>query len=152
MGSFTLTDVGKFPAGTSISVYKAEQGKSGQGPSGSAETSGTMGDSSVTFENLENNREYVAYALVGSEHRYQAFKSDSDDPVVFSDRGRIQSLEERLEQVDDGRAWHTGNGTVEQALADLDTDLTTPETSQLFVSRRVDDDGGAGVDYKWGVF
>lgn len=93
MGYFTLTAIDRFPTSTSITVYRAEQAKLGQAPSGSSTTSGTMGASSVTFTGLDAHREYVAYAVVNGQHRYSTFKAQPEGEVVFSDRGRIDTLE-----------------------------------------------------------
>lgn len=123
MGWFTLTDLARFPIGTSVSVYKAEQAKQGQAPSGSSSTSGTMAAGGVTFTGLEDNREYVAYAVVSAQHRYSGFKSQPDEARGNSDRGRIEALEAR---VHDEVAWAHDDrwaGGVDTAASDNATAL-----------------------------
>src|SRR5690349_9268746 len=97
MASFTLTDVGRFPSGTSVGVYLAEARKDGQAPAGSVVTSGTMGASSVTFSGLADYREYVAYALVGGAHRYSGFRAQPDDERQYGVQGRLDALESGLD-------------------------------------------------------
>src|ERR1044072_5020069 len=93
MGAFRLTDVSRFPTGTLISVYEAGQARLGTTPSGSATATGAMGSTSVTFVGLDETQDYVAYALVGGEHHYSRIQARPDWEVVFSDRGRLDTLE-----------------------------------------------------------
>lgn len=93
MAAFTLTDVARFPTGTTVTIYRAEQAKIGQAPSGSSITTGTMSSTGVQFTGLEQEGEYVAYAIVNGQHRYQRVQAEPDYERVFSDRGRIDALE-----------------------------------------------------------
>lgn len=74
MASITLSGIAdRFPDGTSVSVYRAEAAKDGQGPAGSVVTSASVAGSRVAFSGLADSTRYVAYALVGGEHRYIRF-------------------------------------------------------------------------------
>jgi hypothetical protein len=74
VADFTLTNVDRYPPGTSVDAYRAEgSGVPEGGPVGTAEDTQTMGVSSLTFTDLESGVRYFAYALVGGQHRYTGF-------------------------------------------------------------------------------
>ncbi len=70
---FTLTAAQRYPAGTTVSVYPRLQRAANGPPSGAAVTSAVATATSVTFTVLTGGVKYVAYALVGGEHRYVEF-------------------------------------------------------------------------------
>lgn len=91
MAVATITQVDRFPTGTTVSLYRAEDAKLGQAPSGSAVTSGTMGSQSVTFTELDDNKDFVAYALVGGQHLYTRVQTRSAPSGSDSPTSRLQS-------------------------------------------------------------
>lgn len=81
--NFTLSASSNLPPGATVKVFARSLFPSvplvPQGaPPGSGEVfSGTMGASSLTATGLSADTNYVAYAQVGSDHRYTQFRSGS---------------------------------------------------------------------------
>ncbi len=80
MVSFNLTS-GRFPEGTVVEVYPGVGVMRSGPPSGALVDTATMtndptrGYARATFQSLEPDTLYFAYALVGSEHRYVQFST-----------------------------------------------------------------------------
>lgn len=72
---FLLTATAEFPPGTSVGAHPPETRRAGAGPASSAVASATAVAGGVPFTGLEADTAYVAYALVGGEHRYVAFRT-----------------------------------------------------------------------------
>lgn len=67
----------RFPEGTSVAVYAANNKRDGAAPAGSSVTSGSISGGAVTFTGLQSDTPYVAYASVSGEHRYVGFRTSN---------------------------------------------------------------------------
>lgn len=66
----------RFPQGTSVSVYPFGARQLDRSPAAQPVKTATVGaDQKVTFTALPDDTHFVAYAKVGSEHRYVEFRS-----------------------------------------------------------------------------
>jgi hypothetical protein len=131
-----------FPVGTSVGAYLSRYRRDGSPPSGSATDTATVASSgALTFDDLADDTTYVAYALVGSSHKYKAFQttrprttgeeivgptSDGDAPVWSdTDSAWVATPVVKKGQVlyvEDYRATNvTDVATVQAALNALDT-------------------------------
>lgn len=64
----------RYPVGTSVQAHLSTHRIDGNAPSGSPAATVTVAvDSTVTFDGLAEDTLYVAYALVGGQHRYLSF-------------------------------------------------------------------------------
>jgi hypothetical protein len=80
LANFTLTKPELFPDGTEVAAYPAkEQSLNGNGPVGTATSSGTIASGSVTFTDLTVEEPYFAYGLVGSEWRRVGFTPEANE-------------------------------------------------------------------------
>lgn len=78
MASFTIASCAdQFPVGTSVGAYLAKYRRDGSSPSGSAADTATVAAAgTLTFTDLVDDEQYVAYASVGGSHRYRNFGTD----------------------------------------------------------------------------
>lgn len=75
IASYTIKGGTTFAEGVSVSAYPAVQiGPEGGPPSGTATSTATVTNGSLTFTGLADNTEYVAYAA--SPNRYRRFRTD----------------------------------------------------------------------------
>lgn len=83
MATFTLTNIDRFPEGTSVAAYPLSNWPNGivdQGaaPVGSATDTQTMTSGTLTFTGLTTNTNYVAYAAPGGNKHYVYFTPGQD--------------------------------------------------------------------------
>jgi hypothetical protein len=65
-----------FPVDTTVGAYLARYRRDGAAPSGSATTTAVVAASgALAFGGLADDTDYVAYALVGSAHKYKSFQT-----------------------------------------------------------------------------
>ena len=113
--SFTI-QVAPWPVGQSVSAYPAEAWPDPtRSPSGSAHASGTVTSAgTVTFDDLADDRRYVAYALTTGVR----FATSTAGPLVPSsvpDRQRIGRLEEVIASGEGGGGGGGGFALIEDA-------------------------------------
>ncbi len=78
MATFTLTALGdRYPDGTSLGAYLAEQARQDQAPLGVAVNTQTVVAGAAAFTGLVDDRSYAAYALVSGVYRYVYFHTDA---------------------------------------------------------------------------
>lgn len=87
MADFTLTDVQRFPEGTSVDAYPVSGWRDDLlpptgDPLGSATDTQTMTAGTLTFTGLTAGVNYFAYAQVGSDDRYTLFTAAADQPIL----------------------------------------------------------------------
>lgn len=85
MATVTLRRSDLFPVGTSVGIYPAASKQAGAPPGSSVIASGTVdaaGELSVTNGGILQYKDYVAYALVSSEHRYAFLRSTLDSTAA----------------------------------------------------------------------
>lgn len=121
MATATLTPYSVFPPGTQVSVYRPWQGGIDRSPSGAAITTSTVSDDgSLTFTDLLDGTQYVAYAFVDGRHRYVGFGTDTAAArdtaaaISFSPHGTIQSttVQAAIEEVASEAGTGGGGGGV----------------------------------------
>jgi len=83
---FKLTRTDRFPVGTSVAAYPASARREGAAPVGSAVDTQTMAADGLTFTGLQPQTAYVAYAKVGDEHRYVAFRTERPQESFTDER------------------------------------------------------------------
>lgn len=83
MASFTLTDVAKFPNGTTVKAYPTTNWPTpilpSGAPIGSAMAEGSMSSGTVTFTGLTLGSRYWAVAEVGGVYRYSKFTANASE-------------------------------------------------------------------------
>jgi hypothetical protein len=82
MATLVITRADLFPDGTSVSVYPRGQRNPGGPPSGSATDTQTVAAGGALTVTVTAGVPYVAYALVGSEHRYCDLMSSASSAGV----------------------------------------------------------------------
>src|SRR5687768_5903004 len=81
MATVTLRRSDIFPVGTTVGIYPARAQRFGQAPTAAVVASAAVdaaGLLTVTDAGILSYTGYVAYALVGSEHRYARLRSTLD--------------------------------------------------------------------------
>lgn len=81
MASVSLARSDLFPVGTVVGIYPAGSAKDGGPPAAAVIATGTVdaaGALSVTNAGILSYTDYVAYALVGGQHRYLRARSTLD--------------------------------------------------------------------------
>jgi hypothetical protein len=81
MASVTLRRSDLFPVAQTVGIYPAGAKQPGQAPTAAVIASAAVdaaGLLTVTNAGIESYKDYVAYALVGGEHRYAALRSTLD--------------------------------------------------------------------------
>jgi hypothetical protein len=78
----------RFPQGTNVGVYPIGARQDSRSPAGTSVATATVAaDQTLAFTGLADGTNFVAYAQVGSEHRYVTFNTVAEASTIASPSG-----------------------------------------------------------------